>query len=86
MTLLLMLASWPLPAHGVSVSEQSSELPSLQQLPLPHGLRARIQQALQSKDFTTVEELLVTEVESKPKSPELLTLLGRIFCGCVRPE
>jgi len=79
MTLLLLLASWPLPAHGVSVSEHSGELPSLQQIPLPDGLRARIQQALQSKDFTKVEELLVREVESKPKSPKLLTLLGRIF-------
>ncbi|MCI0420714.1 MAG: tetratricopeptide repeat protein [Acidobacteria bacterium] len=79
MTLLLLLASWLLPAHGVLVSEQSSELPSLQKLPLPAGVRTRIQQALQSKDFTTVEELLVKETEAKPKSPELLTFLGSIF-------
>lgn len=63
---------------------QDARLPApalvpVRELPLTPDQRARLQQALQAKDYATAERLLVAEIELQPKSAELLRLLGGIF-------
>ncbi len=77
--LFVLVGSGPLISLGALVPQQSGGVLSLQQVPLPDELRTQIQQALNRKDFVTAEELLVKEIDSNPKSPQLLTLLGNIF-------
>ncbi len=48
-------------------------------LPLAEADRVTLQEALKSRDYTRAETLLVKEIDLHPKSPELLTVLGRIF-------
>lgn len=47
--------------------------------PLAPALRTQLNDALQKRDFTRAETILVDEISRNPKSPELLTLLGGIF-------
>jgi tetratricopeptide (TPR) repeat protein len=48
-------------------------------LPLGATEQAALQDALKSRDYPRAETLLAKEIERRPASPELLTVLGRIL-------
>jgi tetratricopeptide (TPR) repeat protein len=77
--LFVLIGSGPPFSLGAWGPQEDGERVSLQHFPLPDGLRTQIQQALDRKDFAAAEELLLKEIDSNPKSPRLLTLLGSIF-------
>lgn len=52
---------------------------SVSALPLDDAQRAALQDAVKSRDYPRAETLLAKEIERRPKSPELLTALGRIL-------
>jgi protein O-GlcNAc transferase len=42
-------------------------------------LRTKVEQAIKSRDYKTAEELLIHEINSRPRSHGLLTVLGGVF-------
>lgn len=61
-----------IPSSGLSPASVSA-------LPLGDTERAALQDAVKSRDYPRAETLLAKEIERRPKSPELLTVLGRIL-------
>jgi tetratricopeptide (TPR) repeat protein len=52
---------------------------AVESAPLDAKQRATLQDALKSRDYTRAETLLLDEINRNPKSPQLLTLAGRVF-------
>jgi hypothetical protein len=52
---------------------------SIQVDSLDPARRAGLEEALKSRDYSGAEKILVEEIERKPKSPQLLVLLGNVF-------
>jgi tetratricopeptide (TPR) repeat protein len=48
-------------------------------LPLDEEKRDGVEKAVKSRDYRRAEEILVEEVDHQPKSPALLTFLGKVF-------
>jgi tetratricopeptide (TPR) repeat protein len=61
------------------IQQAAPAVNSVNELPLSHEKRSALQDALNRKDYSRAETLLVAEIEARPKSPELLKLLGGIF-------
>lgn len=80
-TLLLLSAPFVWAAGQLLEDVSPAKLtPSvLQGLPLDPARRARLEEAVKTRNYTRAETLLVEEIERNPKSSQLLTLLARIF-------
>ncbi|MEW5977296.1 MAG: tetratricopeptide repeat protein [Acidobacteriota bacterium] len=57
----------------------SSELPSLDRLPLNEEKRGQLKEALRMRDLGAAEKVLVGEIESQPTARELLVFAGNLF-------
>jgi tetratricopeptide (TPR) repeat protein len=79
---LCLIASLTGATPGVSGQQPSADaigspIPSVS---LPASLEGTdIDRALKDRDWTRAEELLVAEIDRRPSSPDLLSLLGSVF-------
>jgi len=80
-SILLLLIAQPRTA-GQDLQEAPSDVSrpeSIQVDLLDPARRTALEEALKSRNYTGAEKILVEEIERKPKSPQLLALLGNIF-------
>jgi tetratricopeptide (TPR) repeat protein len=71
-----------LPASGQALEDPSSPSPPstpIAALPLSAEQRSALEQAFKARNYKSMEELLVAEIEKKPKSPELLKFAASVF-------
>lgn len=58
---------------------QQTAYPNPSQLPVERATRGLVERALQEHRYDYAETLLIQEAQKKPRVPELLTFLGRLF-------
>lgn len=72
-------------ASAASAQEQQPEQPhgltaeELLTRSMANPLRDQVEQAIEKREYPTAEKLLVNEIHRKPKSPDLLKVLGGVF-------
>jgi tetratricopeptide (TPR) repeat protein len=74
----------PWSGHGLQVRLEDASpgeppLDVYRQLPISEAERTTLRQAIQTRNYARAEALLAGEIERRPKSPELLSMVGGVF-------